>query len=227
MSLDKALEFFGKIEGATEHIDAVKRELSDIRSEAAKHRTTAKAATEKAAKYDSISKALTDSEIDIDGDLSSQLSELKAAKGKAGASDELSRKLSAIEKKLADSEKKAVDAEARATRKATEATFGKVLADTFHGGELMLEGLLAKGAIGVDGDSPFVVVDGVKTDLAAGVEHLKKTYATAIKTTQIPGSGQPPQSGGEGKSNRSKMSIAEKSKYINEHGQDAYLGLPE
>ena len=126
MSLEKALEFLGKVEGGAEHLEVFKTELSNVRNEAAKHRTAAKTATEKVAKYDALTKTLIDSEIDLDGDLTAQFSELKAAKGKAGAADEMTRKLSAIEKKLAEAEKKTVEAETRAQKKAVEATFGNI-----------------------------------------------------------------------------------------------------
>lgn len=195
MSLEKAMEFLGKVEGGAEHLETFKAELSNVRNEAAKHRTNAKTATEKATKYDALSKTLIESEIDIDGDLTAQLSELKAAKGKAGTADETARKLMAIEKKLADSEKKTADAEARANRKATEAAFGKVLSDTFHGGDFMLKSLASEGVIGVDGDTPFMTINGEKVAVDVGIESLKKTYATAVKNTQTPGSGQQMQTG--------------------------------
>ena len=227
MSLEKALEFLGKVEGSADHVEAIKKELSVVRGEAAKHRTIANAATEKATKYDALTKTLIDSEIDLDGDLTAQFSELKAAKGKAGAADEMTRKLSAIEKKLAEAEKKTVEAETRAQKKAVEATFGKVLSDTFHGGEFMLKSLAADGVIGMNGDAPYVAVDGARVDLSAGIEALKKTYAASVRNAQSGGSGQPQNTNAATGKKRSEMTTEERTKAITNMGQEAYLALPE
>lgn len=82
----------------------------------------------------------------------------------------------------------------------------------------------AKGEPRVNGDGQFMTIKDLVSEM-----RQSEIYARAFEGSGASGSGTPPSgSGRSGQSSkpRSQMSIDEKSAYIRDHGQDAYLKLP-
>lgn len=80
--------------------------------------------------------------------------------------------------------------------------------------------------IGEEG-APVFKIGGVEVDKPKVLDHLKAQYPFLVDGNQSNGGGAPGGNGGAGTPKRSEMNAQDKAKFINEHGQKAFLRLPK
>jgi len=215
MGFSESIEALKAVEGLDDHIGAILGHVESLKNESIGHR---KKASDFEGKYNPLVRTLTEHGLNLETDLSEQIAGLK---GKAGTTDEATRKIASVERQLAEMKAEKDALTIKAKRKTAEASFSSSLADNFYNGGVMLKALLSDGIIGVDeDDKPFVKIGDDTFDPVSGIAKLREhpDYKDGAKNRQNSGAG----SSSHGGSNKkiitqdafSKLSAREQAKWF-------------